>query len=247
MLRDTKEELERLMRENRDLILVGDFKCKEVVWEHLETTGHPESWGAILLELATENLVTQWVNESTRYRGEDEPSRLDLVPTKEVDVIEDSLYKSPFGRSDHVLIEMVIIDSVCCEGREQHRRNRMNYGKANFSEMRKFFENVNWSDFLSVGNVQDKYDVFGKIYKESVSKYVPAFKEHKCWKKEWFNVKCEAARERKIKAWKKMCRRNKQKNREEYKMARNIYVQVRRQEERNYEKNIVDKCKDGPN
>lgn len=43
-----------------------------------------------------------------------------------------------------------------------------------------------------------------------------------------------------------MRRRNTEKNRKEYKMARNNYVQVRRQEERSYEKNIVDKCKDEP-
>lgn len=246
MLKDTKEELERLMRENRDLILMGDFNCKEVEWESLETTGSPESWGAVLLELAMDNLMTQWVTEKTRYRGEDEPSRLDLVFTKEVDVIGDILYRSPLGRSDHVLIEMVIIDGDVCKGRDGHRRNRLNYGRTNFSKLRKFFEKVDWSDLLGAGNVQDQYDIFGKIYKEGVTKYVPTYKERRLGKKEWFNGRCEAARAKKEKAWNKMRRRNTQKNREEFKRARNEYVQVRRQEERNYEKDIVDNCKNEP-
>lgn len=103
--------------------------------------------------------MTQWVIEKTRYRGEDEPSRLDLVLAKEIDVIGNILYKSPLGRSDHVLIEMVIKDSAVCQGRAEHRSNRLNYGKANFGEMRKFFEKVNWSDLLRAGNVQEKYDI----------------------------------------------------------------------------------------
>ena len=43
-----------------------------------------------------------------------------------------------------------------------------------------------------------------------------------------------------------MERKLKQKTKEEYKQARNEYVRVRRQEEKRYEKDVVDKCKEEP-
>ena len=246
VLKDVREEMERIMRENRDLILMGDFNCKEVEWESLETKGDSESWGSVLLELAMDNLMTQWVTEKTRYRGDDEPSRLDLVFSKEVDVIKDISYISPLGKSDHVLIEMEIENTGSYERIEMHRKMKVNYGKADVGNLRKYFEDTDWNELLSADNIQDKYDIFKKIYDEGITRYVPKYKEQRQGRKEWFNVKCEAARKMKEKAWNKMRKRNTQRNREEFKKARNAYVLVRREEERKYEKNIVDKCRNEP-
>lgn len=102
ILRGTKKELERLMSESRELIIMGDFNCKEVDWENLETKGNLDSWGSVLLEIMMENIMTQWVTENTRFRGSDEPSRLDLVFSRGTDEISSVKYVSPLGKSDHV-------------------------------------------------------------------------------------------------------------------------------------------------
>ena len=38
-----------------------------------------------------DNILTQWVEEDTTYRGNEEPSRLDLVFTKEPEILENSV------------------------------------------------------------------------------------------------------------------------------------------------------------
>ena len=58
-LHDTTKELEVLLKENNDILMMGDFNCKEVSWYDWLTTGGEESWGNKLLELVMDNLLTQ--------------------------------------------------------------------------------------------------------------------------------------------------------------------------------------------
>ncbi|MPC91682.1 hypothetical protein E2C01_086736 [Portunus trituberculatus] len=61
-------------------------------------------WSEEALQLTMVNAMDQWVEESTRYRDEEEPLLLDLVFTKKP-IIQ---YLSPMGKSDHVTLEMQI-------------------------------------------------------------------------------------------------------------------------------------------
>ena len=51
-------------------------------------------------------------------------------------------------------------------------------------------------------------------------------------------------KKRRDEAWRRMKRKPIQERKEEYKLERNEYVRIRREEERRYEKDIVDKCKE---
>ena len=104
-LEDTERCVEAMMASKDDLMIMGDFNCKEVRWEEWSVDGSEESWGGKLLRMATENSMTQWVEQNTRYRGDDEPSRLDLIFTSEPEVVEDVRYKCPLGKTDHVVLE----------------------------------------------------------------------------------------------------------------------------------------------
>ena len=41
-------------------------------------------------------------------------------------------------------------------------------------------------------------------------------------------------------------RKEEKKRKEQYKLVRNIYVRIRREEEKRYERDLVDKCKEEP-
>ncbi len=55
-----------------------------------------------------DNVLTQWVKENTRFETNEGPSRLDLLFTKEPEIIEDLNYWTPTGKSDHILLEFGI-------------------------------------------------------------------------------------------------------------------------------------------
>ena len=42
--------------------------------------------GGVLLDLVRNNIMTHWMKENTRFRSNGEPSRLDLLLTKELEV-----------------------------------------------------------------------------------------------------------------------------------------------------------------
>ncbi len=82
--------LEKNIKNNKTIIL-GDINYKEVHWKKWNTRGGEDSWGDKVLKLAMNNVMTQWIKENIIYR-EEEPSRLNLVLSKEADIIEDMNY-----------------------------------------------------------------------------------------------------------------------------------------------------------
>ena len=68
--------------------MIGEFNWKEVCWEEWNTEGGEESWGDTVLNLIMSNIMTQQIDENTRFRGNEELLRLYLLLTKETDIIE---------------------------------------------------------------------------------------------------------------------------------------------------------------
>jgi len=245
MLKDTIGSLEEMMRSNKKVILMGDFNCGEVDWENLDTHGSEDSWGSIFLQMTLDNMLKQWVTEHTRYRGDDEPARLDLVFTKEPQEIKLN-YKSPVGKSDHVLLELDTMLELAEKWDEAYKTGRLNYAKTNFEDLKNFYKAICWEQMEEAPSVQEKYNRFLDIYKEGVEKFVPVFRVREKRIKAWFNDRCEKAKRERDKAWNRLKKRRNENTKNEYKRLRNEYVKVRREEERKFEKDIVDKCKEEP-
>ena len=79
--------------------------------------------------------------------------------------------------------------------------------------------------------VQKKYDIFMNYYREGVMKFVPKYKPREEGRKDWFNATCVKAKERRDAAWKRWKRNRSIINKESYRVARNEYVRVRKEEE----------------
>ena len=245
MQRGVLKCLDSMIRKDGKVLLVGDFNCKNVRWEEMEVIANAGEWSEEMLQLAMVNTMDQWVEESTRYRGEEEPSMLDLVFTKKPEPRPTIKYLSPMGKSDHVVIEMELQEWEIIVHKEDHKNGRLNYARTNFVELRKFFGRVNWKVLMEGKNVQEKYEAFLNKYNEGVKKYVPIYKVRKS-KHNWYNARCAEAKKRKDKAWKLLKKQRNENNREQYKEARNEYVRIRKEEERIFEKDVVEKCEREP-
>ena len=79
--------------------------------------------------------MDQWVKETTRYRGDDEPSQLDLVFTKKPEVEPGIDYLCPVGKSDHVLMEINIQEEELHKCNEEYKKERRNCGTPCQSEV----------------------------------------------------------------------------------------------------------------
>ncbi|MPC30568.1 hypothetical protein E2C01_023835 [Portunus trituberculatus] len=66
--------------------------------------------------------MNQWVEESTKYRREEEPLMLDLVFTKKPEPPPSIHYLSPMGRSDHVTLELEILEEDGIRFRDDYKK-----------------------------------------------------------------------------------------------------------------------------
>ena len=104
MVRSTIERMKIEVARGDKIVIVGDFNCKEVMWEEFEV-GNGGVWGEQLLDFALDSLLTQWVRHPTRGRQGDAPSRLDLIFTKGIQLRQEIEHECPLGRSDHELLK----------------------------------------------------------------------------------------------------------------------------------------------
>ena len=245
-------ELNRLFQNEGRVVLVGDFNCGKVDWESMDTNIEEENenektWDEKLLDVVSMNMITQHVKQATRFRGEDTPTKLDLVFTKDPSEVGNIVYGSPLGKSDHLVMEFEVESKQVRQ--EEYRKDRFNFAKADFDSLRSFLEHVDWNKMDQMSNIQDKYLYFMEKYDSGVMMYVPKVGKSTGRlkrKKEWFNDKCQKAWEEKNKAWNKVRKRKNPRTWKEYTEARNRFTAIRRNEQCNYERNIVDKCKNEP-
>ena len=248
MIKELVTLLEKLSDKNYRILITGDFNAKEINWEKQEAGKEDDSWNSKLLDFATEHILTQHVKENTRMRGEDEPTRLDLVFTREKEDVKDLKHLPPLGKSDHMILEWdMVIDQDAEDENEQHKEERYNFSKANYAELRCFFEGFDWSILQTLESVNEKFNKFVEIYKEGVDTCVPKYGQRKMQKKKpWFNRRCEKARKLKDLAWNRARRHSSERAWAKYKEERNEFIRIRREEEIKYERNIVEKVENDP-
>lgn len=88
------------------------------------------------MSLTTNDMIMQWVIEDSRYRGEGEPSRLDLMFTKGIDLAKDIEYQCPIRKNNHVMLEMVTRGDSEVERDKSHKKNRHSYAEATFNDFK---------------------------------------------------------------------------------------------------------------
>ena len=85
-------------------------------------------------------------------------------------------YESPFGRSDHGIMEIEFKGDIKDKQEESYKKNRRHYVKANYTAMKRFSNEINWTKINELKDIQEKYDLFLMIYKQGVNEYVPFYK-----------------------------------------------------------------------
>ena len=245
VMRNTLSRIKQEITRKDRVMIVGDFNCKEIVWEDYEVVNGGE-WAEELLNVATNNLMTQWVRSPTRCRGQDVAARLDLVFTRGISLKEEIEHECPLGKSDHDVLRFKLDTEVNMEKSEEYREGKLNYIKANYNHIREFFNEIDWSVVYQEVDMQLKYDKFLDLYNCAVEKFVPYYRTRTLKNKQWFNRNCEEAKKNKEKAWKKFKKNSDVLSRDVYKTARNRYVEVRRAAQKEYEERVVENCDSDP-
>ena len=134
---------------DRFCIITGDFNCPKVNWK--DRTADVE--GKRLLEFASEELLTQWVDEATRGNNV-----LDLVFSSEDDIISNMRVGEKLGKSDHNIIKFEIKTNF---SKKKKSFMKPDFRNANFERLRNEIRNIGRISEVDVeskwNSLKDKY------------------------------------------------------------------------------------------
>lgn len=168
------EELERLSLMHGEIILLGDFNLPNVDW-----SGCYQETGLTRAERQFHSLFdslgfTQWVHDGTYLYSN---NILDLVLTSEPDrVINLELYP-PFSHCGHLLVKFEwLFDTSQAKNDNPFipaSLPKYIWRRANFQNIRRDLELVNWEFEFGLGNIEENYSFLTEVMKSCMSIHVP--------------------------------------------------------------------------
>ena len=230
-------------------IICGDFNYSKINWSDMVIIGDVDSNSSTVsdekrfYDAVQNSFLFQHVDDVTRQRGADSPSRLDLVFSKNQLEIEYIDYQAHIGRSDHC----VLVFDFALEGKlpnEDRQVPKLNVYKGKFPSMSNIF--LTWQDNLNPGNPQAKWDMLIELYNDAVSQYVPLRRSSGgIGRNKWMTseaLKAIETKKRKYKLWRK---NRTETNLGNLRRATNASVKAVNKAKYNFEKSIAEEVKNG--
>jgi ribonucleases P/MRP protein subunit RPP40 len=139
---DSNVEVRNLIKylQKRNFLLIGDFNYPDIDWCGGQGLSRESQ---LFVDCLEDGFLTQHVTEKTRGNA-----CLDLVITKEPDVIDNMRVLGRLASSDH---NMLLFDFIICTRNNDNIRHFFDYNKADFDKIRDLASMLNW-DSLLVGD-----------------------------------------------------------------------------------------------
>lgn len=252
------EELNKLIesissRKHSHLCLVGDFNFRDINWTSWTTHHNEDSAEWKFINSIQNSFLYQHVENTTRRRGNNEPSLLDLIFTNERLHISEIKHHAPLGKSDHDVITFNYHSYLDFS----EPKTRFLYEKADYESMRKHLQSLKWKDdFVSNTNHKSIEMLWENIKTTIMSlrdSFVPKTKQNgkPKWKEKGTvpidaNLQMAIKDKRKThKKWSK-CFGDATEHRMAYSKANNKVKRLMRKAKRNFEKDIASKSDTHP-
>jgi hypothetical protein len=122
------------------LLVLGDFNFPEVNFE----TGQANSrQGAEFLSIISELGLIEHVQQTTRWRNRQSPSRLDLLLSNEPQLVEALTLGAPLGASDHAVVSFKVVSKVTFN--KSYAPTKLDFRGANYNAIRNQLSDINWT------------------------------------------------------------------------------------------------------
>ena len=169
-----RQQLAHASQKLTNLIVTGDFNHPEIDWENCHTSVLNSHKASKFLFLSTQCKFHQLIDKPTHYKPNCRPSLIDLVLTKDPDLIEKIEHTAPLGKSCH---STIIIKTSSKETKpEKCMVKKYSIDKGDFDSMKKSFKEEDWELLMNEANNDvDKawYSISTKI-KNARDKYIPS-------------------------------------------------------------------------
>ena len=231
-------------------LILGDFNLKEINWENNTSTVSENHIASKFLDKTQDLFWYQHVQECTRFRTNNQPSRVDLIFTNEEGMIKEVEYQPPLwsnnAESDHLVL---VFDFICYTESETDSTPRLDYKKADYDKLRTALKNNNWVEILSSDDVNKNLLTFMDIYNKEVQNCIPLKKTitRKTGNKPiWMNSVGLRKIKKKYNCWKRYLTTQEGIDYEFYKKTRNDTKNYLKKLLREFEEDIAKNIKNNP-
>ena len=226
------------------VLICGDFNYNEILWESntVERDGQFTVDAGNFLDAVNDTFLIQHVEERTHNIDYANPTRLDLIFSRnEVDVKNLNLL-APLGKSHHATIAFeYVLASEVLEA-EIGDRYKYCFHKGDYDMIRRNLSVINWEERFEGKSLVEKYEILVSVIINLIEQYVPKVK---CApgspKPKWMTKEVKDQINAKEKAWKRLKARKTNLREIKYRQVRNLVTSMVRAAKKAFEKQL---CKD---
>ena len=155
---------------NANLMVLGDFNYPRIKWVHYSTNYCISDSNYKFLETNRDCFFQRYVKSSTRGRNSDNPSLLDLVLSNNDDLFDNVSLLSPFGKSDHSTLEVLVNYS----SNNSTDKFYLDYKNTDFDSMRKIFNDEFNVTLKKITDVNAQLTYFVKTLNIANESFIPS-------------------------------------------------------------------------
>ena len=100
------ESVCRKLKNDDEVIILGDFNFPEINWSNNICRCHPNHPATLFLNTINDNFLQQKIAEPTHFRAQQTANILDIILTNTEGLISDIKYLPPWGKSHHVVLKL---------------------------------------------------------------------------------------------------------------------------------------------
>ena len=223
--------------------ICGDFNYPTVRWDGTWSNDNNESF----CEAVRDGFFTQHINKPTRHREGQHSNILDLVFTRDEGDINDILYCTPLGKSDHVLLK--IITSIPTTKDRVEDSYRYVWEKGEYDKMREHMYNIDWNEIKNLDTENCWLFIKSEI-QEAIKLYIPVIKCPSTVKEKppWMNLSIKKSIKKKYKLFKRFIESDSVHSLEyrEYIKTRNEVSKAIKTAKMSHEKSVASQSKSNP-
>ena len=223
------------------ILICGDFNYGAINWENnvVDSSGQHVVDATEFLDMYNDHYYHQHVDNWTHNRGMENPSRLDLILSKNEFDVENLNYISPIGNSHHAVLAFDLV--VECNVVELVDESlRYSHHKGDYVKASSLFNSTNWDTQISDHDPSQMYTEFSDICSNVVEECVPKYSLKIGVKRpKWMTSEVWNQLNAKERAWKRLRCRKTSVRQEHYRLIRNQTTELVRKAKKAYEKALL--------
>ena len=225
------------------LLIMGDFNYKDIDRKSKRSKLGPNSDTSKFFDTLQILGLHQHVTEPTRFRSDQTPSVLDLIISKEREMIEHIDYKPPIAKSDHVLLSF----HFKVYGQNVPPKATYQYFKCDYNALRNHLKSGNWNQTAKPNyNIEAKWKYFNTELSRAVNMFIPKSNNRSNPNPAWINRDVAQKIHAKHKAWNTFIKHKTEENWIIYTRKCNVATKTVKKEKRNFDMKISQTIKKNP-